>query len=375
MIALFLPLTSKLMQDSTKKGSGCVTVDSAFAPIPDNLGSRSVSLNIQLKNGPSATSFTFIFGLFQINIKIFLQQINVKNVHPIYDARNRTHDLQNMSLLPLVTTRPGLLLLVFIIWRKHENKEKEAGNGLDACNDSAVLTGEMSFADVSCAKLSSKLQNLITKEGRLFLSLMIDCGSIKIMRTHYRFRPPDGGESPIHDVQDDEVQGCQMVCSQCTSKILYFYAKMVLKSLRIMQARTRLNFTVGRISMFISCCNYNRYGNNVNFFQMLPLSWATASSTRPCNPDPRSPLNAAPGGALHLRSAGPYTAFLSQKVTGKYQSYFFKWQTQPLFRLFLVLSNKQYHYLQQIDVKKCQVHPEYGAGIRTHDLSNMNRLP
>ena len=109
----------------------------------------------------------------------------------------------------------------------------------------------MSFADVSCAKLSSKLQNLITKEGRLFLSLMIDCGSIKIMRTHYRFRPPDGGESPIHDVQDDEVQGCQMVCSQCTSKILYFYAKMVLKSLRIMQARITLNFTVESLCLFL----------------------------------------------------------------------------------------------------------------------------
>ena len=27
------------------------------------------------------------------------------------------------------------------------------------------------------------------------------------------------------------------------------------------------------------------------------------------------------------------------------------------------------------NVKKCVVHPVYGAGIRTHNLSNMSRLP
>ena len=99
------------MQDSTKKGSGCVTVDSAFAPIPDNLGSRSVSLNIQLKNGPSATSFTFIFGLFQINIKIFLQQINVKNVPLVSSAGIQTHDLLNTSHLNNHYTRAPISLL------------------------------------------------------------------------------------------------------------------------------------------------------------------------------------------------------------------------------------------------------------------------
>ena len=30
----------------------------------------------------------------------FLQQINVKNVHPVYGAGIQTHDLWNMSLLP-----------------------------------------------------------------------------------------------------------------------------------------------------------------------------------------------------------------------------------------------------------------------------------
>ena len=31
---------------------------------------------------------------------VFLQQINVKNVNPLYCAGIRTHNLQNMSLLP-----------------------------------------------------------------------------------------------------------------------------------------------------------------------------------------------------------------------------------------------------------------------------------
>ena len=51
-------------------------------------------------NGPSPASFSFIFGLFQTNINTILQQINVKNVHPVYGTGIRTHDLQNMSLLP-----------------------------------------------------------------------------------------------------------------------------------------------------------------------------------------------------------------------------------------------------------------------------------
>ena len=41
-----------------------------------------------------------LFSSFQANI-IFLQQIYVKNVHPVYGAGTQTHDLQNMSLLQL----------------------------------------------------------------------------------------------------------------------------------------------------------------------------------------------------------------------------------------------------------------------------------
>ena len=59
------------------------------------------------KNGPTPASFSFIFGLFKQTIQ-FLQQINVKkcHVHPVYNTWIRTHDLSNMSCLPL-TTRSG----------------------------------------------------------------------------------------------------------------------------------------------------------------------------------------------------------------------------------------------------------------------------
>ena len=39
------------------------------------------------------------FRLFKQALQ-FLQQINVKNVHPEYGAGIQTHNLQNMSLLP-----------------------------------------------------------------------------------------------------------------------------------------------------------------------------------------------------------------------------------------------------------------------------------
>ena len=43
--------------------------------------------------------FFVYFRLFKQTLQ-FLQQINVKNVHPIYGARIRTHDLQYTSRLP-----------------------------------------------------------------------------------------------------------------------------------------------------------------------------------------------------------------------------------------------------------------------------------
>ena len=43
---------------------------------------------------------SFIFGLFKQASLQILQQINVKNVNPVYSAGILTHNLQNMSLLP-----------------------------------------------------------------------------------------------------------------------------------------------------------------------------------------------------------------------------------------------------------------------------------
>ena len=52
-----------------------------------------------LKNVPTPVSFSFIFSLFKQTLR-FLQQIYVKNVHPVYRAGIWTHDILNMSLLP-----------------------------------------------------------------------------------------------------------------------------------------------------------------------------------------------------------------------------------------------------------------------------------
>ena len=65
-----------------------------------NIFSRKYwSNNFFVKNGPIPASFLFISSLFKQTIQ-FLQQINVKKVHPIYGAGIQTHNLFNMSHLP-----------------------------------------------------------------------------------------------------------------------------------------------------------------------------------------------------------------------------------------------------------------------------------
>ena len=52
---------------------------------------------------------------------------------------------------------------------------------------------------------------------------------------------------------------------------------------------------------------------------------------------------------------------------------FFKKMGQPLLRLFSVFSSKQYNFYNKTMWKN--VHPVYGARIRTHNLLNMSRHP
>ena len=52
------------------------------------------------KNWPTPASFSFILGLFEQTLLQFLQQINVKNVHPVSGAGIRTHNPLITSLLP-----------------------------------------------------------------------------------------------------------------------------------------------------------------------------------------------------------------------------------------------------------------------------------
>ena len=51
------------------------------------------------KNGPTPASFAFIFGLFKQTVH-FLQQINEKNIHPVYGTGIMNHDLSEMSRQP-----------------------------------------------------------------------------------------------------------------------------------------------------------------------------------------------------------------------------------------------------------------------------------
>ena len=46
-----------------------------------------------------------------------------------------------------------------------------------------------------------------------------------------------------------------------------------------------------------------------------------------------------------------------------------------LFFFIFGLFKQSIQFLHQINVKKIHVHPVYGAGIQTHNLSNMSCLP
>ena len=50
-------------------------------------------------------------------------------------------------------------------------------------------------------------------------------------------------------------------------------------------------------------------------------------------------------------------------------------QPRPLFVNFPSFQKTLLQFLQQMNVKKYYVHPVFGAGIQTHNLSNMSRLP
>ena len=45
------------------------------------------------------------------------------------------------------------------------------------------------------------------------------------------------------------------------------------------------------------------------------------------------------------------------------------------FSFIFSLFKQTIQFIKQINVKKCQIHPVYGAGIQTHDLQNMSLLP
>ena len=52
------------------------------------------------KMGQPRPLLWFIFGIFKQTSLQFLQQMYVKNVHPVYCAGIQTNNLRNVSLLP-----------------------------------------------------------------------------------------------------------------------------------------------------------------------------------------------------------------------------------------------------------------------------------
>ena len=63
------------------------------------------SIPLQVKMGQPRPLFIY-FRLFKHTLH-FLQQINVEHVHPVYGAGIQTHNLWNMSLLPLPQDQQG----------------------------------------------------------------------------------------------------------------------------------------------------------------------------------------------------------------------------------------------------------------------------
>ena len=54
--------------------------------------------------------------------------------------------------------------------------------------------------------------------------------------------------------------------------------------------------------------------------------------------------------------------------------YFRSFQQTRQFFVYFRSFQQTRQFLQKTNVKICQVHPVYGAGIRTHDVLNMTRL-
>ena len=110
-----------------------------------------------------------LFSSFQTNITI-LQQINVKNVHPVYGARIRTHDLWNMSLVPL----PLDIGLPLRYWPKLRSKsdlwyQAQVLGNFFFLNESFQSSGHSEFIPASLKALRCFRQvNLATSVRILF---------------------------------------------------------------------------------------------------------------------------------------------------------------------------------------------------------------
>ena len=65
-------------------------------PMYDRLDIHVKIIFLFFENGPFPASCSFIYTIYYNLYK----KINVKNIHPVYGAGFRTHDLQDIRILP-----------------------------------------------------------------------------------------------------------------------------------------------------------------------------------------------------------------------------------------------------------------------------------
>ena len=120
---------------------------------------------------------------------------------------------------------------------------------------------------------------------------------------------------------------------------------------------------------------YSNKRTNSKFFIKMSIQYPVLGS----NPRPLEhespPITTRPGTRAPVR-VQPFV-ILSQFTSSQFCTSFILF----IFLFFKIISfifglfKQPIQFLQQINMKKCHVHPIYGAMIRTHDLRNVSLFP
>ena len=89
--------STEVTESSGRPDHRSLTVDGLHLYCITLAQNEKILLFLKMRHPRSLFHF---FGLFQTNINTILQQIKWKNVHPVFGTGIRTHNFQNVSLLP-----------------------------------------------------------------------------------------------------------------------------------------------------------------------------------------------------------------------------------------------------------------------------------